>query len=231
MTPLDQLTELFGLDIAGLKVAGAHLYGRGADAAAIIDLSNQETLEFETLRSMARPQTLLAELAAVAGVVPDLKQSACMRAIALVSEIATNEMRLTEANLASEWGADYLQAASLIDVDLRDQADRWGAFSALAKRDPAVAARDENTDLACAGLVLRDITDGARLVRSGWYLAYVRANAPRVSHQRLPALMGQAGWTGPQRIKATCPTRTAQLVWGFYTVPGDWTGDTGQVTR
>jgi hypothetical protein len=160
MNALDQLTELLGLDVAGVKVTGACLYGRGSDAAAIIDLSNGKTLEFESIRSIARPQTLLAELAAVASVVPDLKQPACMRAIALISEIAVNEMRLTETDLARDWGLEYLQAASTIDLDLRDQAQRWGAFTALNNRNPATVARDDGTDLAKGSIVLRD-WDGA----------------------------------------------------------------------
>lgn len=219
--PLDQLTEMLGLDVADIRVMGATMYGRGSDAAAVIALSSGKTLEFESVRLMARPQTLLAELAAVAGVVPELKQPACMRVIALVSEIAVNEMRLTETDLARDWGSEYLQDASVIDVDLRDQAQRWGAFSMLANRDPKMTARDESTNLAKAGIVLRDC-DGARVVRSGWFLAYVRDVAPRVSHTRLPTLMAQAGWGLPKQFKATQPTGSMVLHWPFYVVPAGW---------
>ncbi len=93
MSALAQLDELLGLGVAGIRVTGAAMFGRGADAAAVIELSNGKTLEFEAMRSRARPQTMLAEIAAVAGVVPDLKQASCMRVIALVSEVAVNEMR------------------------------------------------------------------------------------------------------------------------------------------
>ncbi len=55
-------------------------------------------------------------------------------------------------------------------------------------------------------------------------------SAPRVSHQRLPALMGQAGWTGPKRIKATSPTQRDALVWGFYIVPAGWDSTADQLT-
>jgi hypothetical protein len=221
MTALDQLTELLGLDLAKVKVTGACLYGRGSEARAVIQLSDGDELQFESLRSMARPQTLLSEIAAVASVVPELKQPACLRAIALVSEIAVNEMRVTEVDLARDWGCEYLQSATVIDFDLRAQDQRWGAFSLLANRDPAVTARDESTDLAKAGIVLRD-WDAARLVRSGWFLAYVRSVAPRVSHIALPPLMAQAGWETPKHIKATRPAGNETLHWPFYVAPADW---------
>jgi hypothetical protein len=218
---LEQLTELLCLDDAGVKVTGAAVYGRGSDARAVIQLSNGDALEFESLRSMARPQTLLAELAAVASVVPDLKQPACMHAIALVSEISDKNMRISEVDLARDWGMDYLQDASVVDVDTRDQAQRWGAFSMLANRDPDITARQDATSLAKAGLVLRD-WDGARLVRSGWFLGYVRSVAPRVSHIALPSLMAQAGWESPKQIKATQPAGSKTLHWKFYVAPADW---------
>jgi hypothetical protein len=224
MSPLEQLTELLGLDVAGIKVTGAQMYGRGSDAAATIWLSNSETLEFESLRSMARPQTLLAEVASIAGVVPDLKQPGCMRVIALVSEIATNEMRLTEVDQAHDWGTQYVQSATTLAVDTSDQGQRWGAWAYLHKHDPWTTARDEGSDLARAGKVIHD-RDGSRLVRSGWYLAFVRTIAPRISHIRLPILMEQAGWQAPRRIKATNPSRPETLVWNFYTVPADWETD------
>jgi hypothetical protein len=221
MTPLEQLTELLGLDITGVKITGAAVYGRGSDARAVVELNNGETLEFESLRSMARPQTLLAELAAVASVVPELKQPGCMRAIALVSEISDKNMRISEVDLARDWGMEYLQDATVLDVDLRDQAQRWGAFSMLANRDPAFTARDESTNLAKAALVLRD-WDGARLIRSGWFLAYVRSVAPRVGHVALPPLMAQAGWELPKDTKATQPAGKETLHWKFYVAPEGW---------
>jgi hypothetical protein len=218
---LDELTALLGLDEARRRVVGAQLFGRGSQARAVIRLDNDHTLLFESLAQMARPQNLLAELAAVAGVVPDLKQPACMRAIALTSRIAVNDMRIGEVDLAEDWGTEYLQAAATVDTDLRDQAQRWGAFQMLADHDPWARARENATSLARAGLVLRD-WDGARLVRAGWFLGFVRATAPRVSHISLPPLMAQAGWALPKKMKATRPGMAGTQILKLYVAPAGW---------
>jgi len=221
MSPLDQLTELLGLDVAGVKATGAAMYGRGSAARAVIYLSNGNALEFDSIRDMGRPQAMLTELASVVGVAPELKQSGCMRAITLVHRIAAHDMRISEVDLARDWGMEYLQDASVVDVDMRDQTQRWGAFSMLANRDPVVSARDESTNLAKAGLVLRD-WDGARLIRAGWFLSYVRSVAPRVSHIALPPLMAQAGWEPPRQAKATRPGLKDTLHWKFYVAARGW---------
>jgi hypothetical protein len=218
---LEELTELLGLSEARRRIVGAHLFGRGSYARAVIQLDNDRALEFESLAQMARPQNLLAELAAVAGVVPDLKQPACMRAIALTSQVAINDMRISEVDLAEDWGTEYLQSAATIDTDLRDQAQRWGAFQMLADHDPWARARENAMSLARAGFVLRD-WDGARLVRAGWFLGFVRATAPRVSHISLPPLMAQAGWALPKKMKATRPGMAGTQILKLYVAPAGW---------
>jgi hypothetical protein len=94
----------------------------------------------------------------------------------------------------------------------------------MQDHDPWSKARDEGTDLARAGMVLRDV-DGSMLVRSGWFLAFVRSIAPSVGHTRLPTLMARAGWQSPRRIKATSPTSPAVLGWNFYVIPAGWDVD------
>jgi hypothetical protein len=223
-TAHEQLAQLLGLDVVGIKVLGADLYGQGGGATLTVSLSNGNTLEFDPARTMVRPQTLVAELAVAADVTPEIRQPQAVTALAVACRIARTHRRMTEAEQARDWGLQYLQSADTIAVDTTDQVERWGAWSYLNSHDPWTTARDAGTDLARAGKVIHD-RDGSRLVRTGWLLAFVRTIAPRVSHIRLPTLMAQAGWELPRRIKATSPGGAETLTWSFYTVPAEWETD------
>ena len=217
----EQLAQLLGLDLVGVKVVGANLYGQGGAATLTVALSNGNTLEFDPARTMVRPQTLVAELAVAAGVTPELKQPQAVNALAIACSIAKTHRHMTEADQARDWGLQYLQGAATVAVDTTDQVQRWGAWQHLSEHDPWSRAREEGSDLARAGKVLQD-RDDTKLVRSGWLLAFVRTIAPRVSHIRLPVLMEQAGWQAPRRVKATSPRSPETLAWRFYTVPAGW---------
>jgi hypothetical protein len=221
MTPLEELTDLLGLKVRSLHVAWAKTFGCGSLARVVIGLSDESALRFDTLAAMARPAALMAELAAVAGVCPQLKPSQCFRAIALIRDIAETTATLTEAEIALDWGSDYLQDANVVDVGLDDQAERWGAFVILDKCDPYKTAAIDGTTLARASIVLRD-RDGALLVRSGWFRDHVRKAAPRISHTEIAPRMAEVGWAIPKRVKATNPNGANCLQWSFHVVPANW---------
>ena len=138
--------------------------------------------------------------------------------------LAERQQAVSENEIAVDWGASYLQAADVLDVDLNDQGERWAAFERLQNHDPWSRAREDGTSIAACGLVLRHI-DGIRLVRCGWFAQYVRTLDAGTSQTALGARMARAGWTrrgGSGRIKATAPGREDTRGWNFWTVPADW---------
>lgn len=207
----EQLAALLDLASVDIQVRGARTFGQGSRASVQIDLSNGETLEFDSLRDMVRPQNLIAEVVACSGATPALKQPQAVRAVALVRAIAEHTRTMTADDIAVDWGITYLQRTDVLDVDLNEQRARWGAFSHIKPLD--------------GGIVLRH-TDGRRLVRAGWFRSFVKAEhdhlvSPKEIHQR----MERVGWHlpgGGGRVKATCPGRRESLVWTFYSVLSDW---------
>jgi len=134
----------------------------------------------------------------------------------LTRTLAEHHAAMTDNDHAISWGIEYLQVADVLDVDLNDQAQRWGAFSRLKGLD--------------GGTVLRHL-DGSMLVRIGWFRAWVRIDQDHtIPAQQVQQRMMRVGWRirggiGGGRVKATCPGRTATLVWTFYDVPPDWGQD------
>jgi hypothetical protein len=123
-----------------------------------------------------------------------------------------------------DWGADYLQAAEILDAEMTDQPDRWRAFSHLATVQPAVRAAAIGCRLSAATVVLRH-TDGTRYVRCGWFREAVRAQDASISPQQLAQRMERIGWSrrgGHGRIKASRPSGPGQLGWNFYVVSAEW---------
>ncbi len=226
----EQLTALLDLASVGVDVRGARIIGRGSRARVQVHLSNGEMLEFEELRDMIRPQALAAEVVAATGATPALKQPQCVRAAALVRALAEHALTATEDDDATAWGLEYLQAADVLDVDMTDQRQRWGAFKRLEQVNPYAAARENGTSLATGSVVLRH-ADGSLLVRTGWFREYVRAEQDHtISPRRIGTRMEAGGWTrrgGGGRVKATQPAGRETLVWTFYDVPDGW----GQVNE
>ena len=223
----EQLEALLDLSSVGVSVLGARLFGQGSRASVEIPLSNGDTMTWETVRDMARPANLAAEVAVCAQATPKLTQAQALRAVALVRGLADRERTMTDNDIAVDWGVSYLQAAIVLDVDLSDQTQRWAAFERLGRHEPYRQAREEGTSVANAGLVLR-AGDGSRLVRAGWYYQHVRTLDAGMSQNRLANRMAQVGWTrraGSGRIKATAPGRQATLGWNFWTVPAGWEDD------
>jgi hypothetical protein len=232
-----QVARLYGLDRVGLEVTGSRVVGSGGSATVYLYLSDGRELVFERLRDMAKPQTVLVELAARTGARPKLDQAKCIDAIALIRELADHELTASIDEISREWGVTFRQSAQVIDVDMDYQAQRWAAFvEHIHGREPASIARNEpGTSVAHASVVLRHV-DGTRFVRAGWFRAHVRTDDVTASPQEIAQRMERVGWRRPGaegRVKATCPGPTRPpglpdtLVWRFYVVAADWDQVTG----
>ncbi len=222
-----ELEAIYGLDELGVTITGARIVRRGTRASAAsadIYLNTGDEINLESLRDAARPGTLLPELAASVGATPALKQPQCLKAVTLLRRIAEHHVTFSEDEIARDWGTSYLQSVQTLDVDIDDQAERWGAFSTLHQRDPRFHQSTEGGSVAAATIVLRH-TDGVRYVRAGWFRDVVRLQDAAISPQELAHRMERIGWhrrgqTG--RIKATAPGRTDSLAWSFYLVAHGW---------
>jgi hypothetical protein len=177
---LKQLAELLHLDSVDVRIVSVRMFGQGATASLDIDLDNGETMRFDSLRDMVRPQTLMCELVACTGATPTLKQPQAMRVVALARSIAGRLRTLTEDDIATDWGLQYLQGAERIDFDMQDQTERYAAFEQLDQRDPWFHARALDLPLEKASIVLRDTT-GVQLVRADWFGGWVRGVDPRMT--------------------------------------------------
>jgi hypothetical protein len=220
----EQLAALLDLPAVGVHVASVQMYGQGAGASVDIHLSNGETMLFASIRDMVRPQSLIAETVACAGATPTLKQPQAVQVVRLARIIAERSQGVTDDELATDWGLEYLQEADTLDVDLNDQAARYAAFEHLSRRDPWALAREDGKSYAAATIVLRDVT-GDRLVRSEWFLRHVRGFTSKETPASLADRMRRVGWTrrGTRgRIKATAPATAKTLAWAFWIVPADW---------
>lgn len=223
----EHLAVLLELPSVGLTVQKVSTFGDGGRASVEILLSNGETMEFESLREMTRPAVLAAELAACARVGPKINGQRAIQVAIAVSHLAERQQAFSDNDIAIDWGATYLQAAEVIDVDINDQGARWAAFSHLELSDPLAKSRVEGTGIATASIVLRH-TDGDRLVRAGWFYQHVRSLDAGVGQSALTLRMLRVGWLRrgrSGRVKATCPARPGVLGWNFWTVPGTWEDD------
>lgn len=215
----EQLAGLLGLVDVGVTVLGADIFGSGSRAAVEIRLSNGETMTFDTLREMTQPGILAAELVACTGATPKLAKPHALKVTALVRMIARTHRTMSDNDAAIEWGVGYLQGAEVLDFDLNDQGERWGAFSALAEMDPI----SHPAGVPPPRWVLRH-KDGTRLVRSSWFVTHVKQQ-DSVSTQDIPTRMCRVGWErrgGEGRVKATRPKLKGQLNWAFFFVPAGW---------
>jgi hypothetical protein len=136
-TALEQLRILWALEDVSVQVRRARIFGRGSRAPVEVDLSNEETMTFDSIRDMARPANLLAELVACTGAMPKLNQQQALRSVSLVRALAERAQTMTENEIAIDWGATYLQAAETLDVDLNNQGDRWAVVRAHPPARPA----------------------------------------------------------------------------------------------
>lgn len=216
--PIGAATELgilLDLSSVDLTVKAARIFGQGSRATVELDVSNGETLVWDTIRDMTRPASLAAEVVACTGACPNLKQPQAFRAVALVRTLADHEQVFTDNNIAVDWGISYLQAAETLDLDITDQRQRWDAFTRLSRN---IAA--ETT----TGLVLRH-TDNSRYVRSGWFLRYVKTIDAAIGPGALTIRMARVGWIkrGTEgRIIARHPDFARSQSWNFWIVHEGW---------
>lgn len=218
-----QIANLLALDKLDppLTITEASVIGDGADAAAYMTLSDGSEMRFRSLREMTQPGKLMAEVVATTGALPKLNQQGAMAVISLLKRYARHVRSMSECDEAIEWGVTFLQAAETIDVDVNDQAERWGAFSKLSHVDPRARRLESGISIAAASSVLRAI-DGTRLVRTDWLRAYVRSIEPRMTPATIATLMQRVGWQrrgSEGRWKATRPGLPGQLNWAFWIVP------------
>lgn len=225
----EQLGAILDLESAGWRVSGARIVGKGGSASGDLYLidgaGRRESIFFERLRDVAKASALRAELAATLGHAPKLSGDQAFATLAALRKLAEIQLSFDADEIARGWGADYLQIAPAIDVDMSDQRERWGAFEMLDGVDPvSLRASGEQPSIAAAAPVLRD-HDGTRYVRAGWFRSHVRAEES-ISSTEVANRMQRVGWerrgrTG--RVKATRPDLAGQpLAWSFYTVPEGW---------
>jgi len=221
---VEHLEAMFLLPAKGLSITGVHVYGAGSRAAARIELSNGEEMVFDSLRDLAKPGLLRAELAACAQVTGKINGDQALAAVSLVSAIGEHHATRSDDEIAAYWGLAYLGSAQTIDVDVTDQAQRWGAFELLDRTDPWMKRTAEGGSLAAAGVVLRDPA-GVRYVRCGWFLSHARGEDGTIGPQVLAQRRGRVGWTrrgSRGNVKATSPRTGASKVLAFWTVPAGW---------
>jgi hypothetical protein len=226
LTPAaEELATLLDLPSVGLELRGAVIHGRGGKASADLKLSDGSTVTFESLRDFANPTRLALEMTACTGAMPRLKAPQAQLALKLLRQVASHEATLTLDEISTDMGMSYLQAAPVLEIDMTDQGERWGAFSHLESLgDPYVRSRVESTPYATGTAVLRH-HDGTLYVRCGWFYGYARVLDLGVSQAELAHRMSRVGWDrrgGRGAIKATAPSRDASLVWNFYSVPDGW---------
>lgn len=210
------------LSLGDIEVVSAIVTGQGSRASAEIKLSNGDTMEFESLRELANPTLLAAELAACAGVLEPVTKATALKAVALLRRLAQRNATITDNDLAIDWGMTYLQSMQERDVDLSDQADRWEAFADMRSMDHARSEAGGHG----TSLVLVD-TDGQRYVRTGNFFAFVRSRDGSVSEAKIAQRMLRVGWykrNASGRIKATSPHMPEEIGWNFFAVPADWSG-------
>lgn len=220
--------ELIGeiLNLGELRVTGARFVGRGGGASVDVDFNDGSRLSFEHARDIAKPMTLKTELAAQFGLARKINGEQTIQVIAALHTIAEHQESFDADEIARDRGTTYLQVADVIDVDMEDQVERWGAFTMLKDVDP-VALRNlgEASSIAAGAPVLRHADDGTRYVRAGWFRTHVKTEES-VSSTELAMRMQRVGWQRrgeSGRIKATRPGfKDHVLAWSFYTVPSGW---------
>jgi hypothetical protein len=222
------LTSALGLDAVGRTVVGAIVFGRGTTARVDVLLSGDEKLIFERFGDIAKPSSLAANLVTQVGVVKTFKGTEAAHVAAALFRLAKHHRESTADDAAREWAIEHLRLAPVIELDLGDQADRWRAFSELARMNPARDGAEDRSahTYAQVSTVLVDRDTTLRLVRTGWFHGYVRREVGGLySPGALIAQMEAVGWNrrnSEGRVKATSPTDGRSLSFKFYDVEAGW---------
>jgi hypothetical protein len=221
-----ELAEMLALSEIDRTIVDVQMFGHGPTASVDLQLSGDVKLTFERFSDITKPPTLTAYLASV-GVARTFKGTEAALAGALISRLAEHHASADVDEVVREWGSEFLRLAAVQEVTLDEQAERWRAFSSLQGLNPARDAGEDRTafSLAQASVVLLDATSGVRLVRCGWFLAFVRRETGTYSAATLDTQMARVGWlrSGSEgKVKATAPDGRRTLNWRFYTVPNGW---------
>jgi hypothetical protein len=230
------LTSALGLDAIGLRVVEAQVFGRGTSAAVDIRLSSElpnrlRTIRFTRFGDVTQPAKLMSELVTQTSVYRKINGQEAAQIAAAIVRLANHRAEEAEDEAATEWGSEFLRLAPTLEADLSDQGDRWRAFSALARMNPAKDAGEDRSahGYAACATVLVDRESGARYVRAGWFQTFVKREVGSMfSPQSLTAQMERAGWTRPNsqgKIKATPLAVGRPLIFRFYIAPKDWPVD------
>lgn len=222
------LTAALGLDTIGRKVATANIYGRGPNAVVDVHLDDGQRIAFERFSDITKHAILNATLITTLGVIVALKAPEAASVAAAIHRLARHHDQADEDAAVSEYGTEYLRFSPSIDVDMSDRAERWDAFLALSRMNPASDAGEDRSAAAYAacGTVLIDTATETRYVRAGWFQQFVKREAGGLYNPtRLVQAMLRVGWERPNsqgRVKATDPDGAGQLAWPFFTVAAGW---------
>lgn len=218
------------------RVVGAQWFGAGGRASVLVRLADGTEMDFESLRDVMTPKALKLEIVATTGATPKLTEAQAVQSVSLLRDLAVRQAAESARDLAEERALAFVQEAQVLDVDMLDGAERWGAFLRLAGHaDPALEARHKGISIARASLVLRDL-QGVRYVRCAWFAKYVRGEDASLSPTRIAALADQVGWhrrggdpkksrAAQGRIKATRPGFREHLAFSLYEVAAGWEND------
>jgi hypothetical protein len=221
---MSTLTDMLELPSVGLSVKGVRIVGRGSAASADILLSDGRTITFEKFSNVGKPSSLRIEVATTTGATSKLTQDQALQVIAWMRIAAEHIETSTIDDIARDWGTSFLAAAEPIDVDMNDQAERWGAFQFLVDHDPVSIARNGGCSIAKVSRVLIG-HDGRRYVRTAWMRAYVRSEDASMSPAAIANAMQRVGWHRPGskgRIIARRPEFSDAVWLAFYIVPANW---------
>lgn len=223
----DELTRLLGLAQVNQTVVGAEIFGRGVTASVDLNLSGDDKITFDRFADIGKAGMLTAHLMASLGVAQTLTAKQAVLVGCLIFKLARHHVQENADAIAREWGLEFLRLAPIGEIDLEDQASRWRAFSHLSQLSPQRDAGEDRSaySLACKCVVL-EATNGLRLVRAGWFLAYVKREVGTMEPAAVANRMERVGWERPGSegwIKATSPSSPREkLRWRFYTVPEGW---------
>lgn len=213
------LEALIGLKVER-TIRRVQVHGKGGKAYVRIDLDNRDYIEFDPLGSFSTPQKMNYELSAQ-GCKPALKAGDPQTVARLIHTLGQHYEANQHRDRAWELGAQYLQEAVTVDVDMSAQGSRWQAFAYL----------DTKLARAARNAVLVDSKTGNRYVRTQWLVEYLRRKSDIGDALKLKAQLERTGWkrSGSEgRIKATEPGfPTHQLQWAFLIVPPQW-GESGE---
>ena len=230
-----RLEILLRLAQHGIHIADVRLIGNGPNAGLEIELSNGQTIEAERCGDLWTHGGLAKFVTWSTGVnASDITKVEAGEANAIIRRLARAQYAATIRDLGTDHGVDFLDRAAVEEVNVNDQAERYGAWSRLKALDPVrlcdirLVERDEARKLpatiADASVVLRHV-DGRRLVRCDWLFAHVK-RAGEVSHPaELNRRMEHAGWTRRNKrgsMKATSPGLGPDIVLPFWIVSAAW---------